>query len=25
VADDEIAYEVEHFWRGTRGRGGPEQ
>lgn len=25
VADDEIGYKVEHFWRGTRGRGGPEQ
>ena len=25
VADDEIGYKVEHFWRGSRGRGGPEQ
>ena len=25
VADDEIGYEVEHFWRGTRGRGGPDR
>jgi hypothetical protein len=23
--DEEISYKVEHFWRGTRGRGGPEQ
>ena len=22
--DDEIAYRVEHFWRGTKGRGGPD-
>ena len=22
--DDEIAYRVDRFWRGTRGRGGPE-
>jgi Family of unknown function (DUF6174) len=25
VADDELGYKVEKFWRGTRGRGGPEQ
>ena len=25
VADDEVGYKVEQFWRGTRGRGGPEQ
>ena len=25
VADDEIGYQVEHFWRGTRGRGGPNR
>jgi hypothetical protein len=24
IADDEIAYSVERFWRGTRGRGGPD-
>ena len=23
--DEEIGYNVEHFWRGTRGRGGPER
>ena len=23
--DDEVGYKVEKFWRGTRGRGGPEQ
>jgi hypothetical protein len=23
--DEEVGYKVEHFWRGTRGRGGPEQ
>ena len=23
AADDEVSYAVEHFWRGTRGRGGP--
>ena len=22
--DDEVAYRVEHFWRGTKGRGGPD-
>lgn len=22
--DDEVAYRVGHFWRGTKGRGGPE-
>jgi uncharacterized protein DUF6174 len=22
--DDEVAYRVERFWRGTKGRGGPE-
>jgi hypothetical protein len=21
--DEEVGYKVEHFWRGTRGRGGP--
>jgi Family of unknown function (DUF6174) len=25
IADDEVAYGVERFWRGTRGRGGPER
>ena len=25
AADDEIGYDVEGFWRGTRGRGGPER
>ena len=24
VADDEVLYQVDHFWRGTRGRGGPD-
>jgi hypothetical protein len=23
--DDEVGYKVEKFWRGTRGRGGPER
>jgi hypothetical protein len=23
IADDEVGYSVERFWRGTRGRGGP--
>jgi hypothetical protein len=22
--DDEVAYRVDHFWRGTKGRGGPD-
>ncbi len=25
IADDEVGYKVEGFWRGTRGRGGPER
>ena len=25
IADDEVGYKVDRFWRGTRGRGGPEQ
>ena len=25
AVDDEIAYSVERFWRGTRGRGGPDE
>lgn len=25
IADDEIGYRVERFWRGLKGRGGPEQ
>jgi hypothetical protein len=25
VSDDEITYEVSRFWRGTKGRGGPER
>jgi len=24
IADDEVSYRVERFWRGTRGRGGPD-
>jgi hypothetical protein len=24
AADDEVAYRVTRFWRGTRGRGGPD-
>jgi hypothetical protein len=24
AADDEVSYGIEHFWRGTRGRGGPD-
>ena len=25
VADDEVGYTVDGFWRGTRGRGGPDR
>jgi hypothetical protein len=25
AADDEVSYAVERFWRGTRGRGGPDR
>jgi len=25
IADDEVGYKVEKFWRGTRGRGGPDR
>jgi hypothetical protein len=25
IADDEVGYKVEHFWRGTRVRGGPDR
>lgn len=25
LADDEVAYRVVRFWRGTRGRGGPDR
>jgi hypothetical protein len=25
AVDDEVSYGVERFWRGTRGRGGPDQ
>jgi hypothetical protein len=25
LADDELEYRVDRFWRGTTGRGGPEQ
>ena len=24
IADDEVGYSVERFWRGTKGRGGPD-
>ena len=24
VADDEVTYRVPRFWRGTKGRGGPD-
>jgi hypothetical protein len=24
LSDDEVTYRVERFWRGTRGRGGPD-
>jgi Family of unknown function (DUF6174) len=24
VADDEVTYSVDRFWRGTKGRGGPD-
>jgi hypothetical protein len=24
AADDEVAYRVDRFWRGTKGRGGPD-
>jgi len=24
IADDEVAYAVAHFWRGAKGRGGPD-
>ncbi len=24
IADDEVGFSVERFWRGTRGRGGPD-
>jgi hypothetical protein len=25
AADDEVSYRVGHFWRGTKGRGGPDK
>ncbi len=25
AVDDEVSYSVERFWRGTRGRGGPDE